>query len=185
MADHHSLDQTLTAIGAERSAAETHGMLAGMLCGPEPGDQARWVAEVLSGTKPRGETARECLAALASLHAELTRSLDDDTMGLVPLLPADEAPMAERAAELGRWCDGFLLGLGLGGLTDRRRLDRESQEILNDFAQIARVDPEDGGGEEHEQAYTELVEYVRVGALLIREHMTPSKPRGGNTAGRG
>lgn len=171
--DHDTLEEALAAVGAERSAAEAHGMLAGMLCGPVPGDQARWVAEVLAGSKPRGEAARECLAALAALHAELKRSLDNEDVGLTPLLPGDDWPIAGRAAELGRWCDGFLLGLGLGGLTDSQALEGEAREILNDFAEIARVDPEGGSDEEHEQAYVELVEYARVGALLIREHVAP------------
>ncbi len=173
---HDTLEDVLAAVGAERTAAEAHGMLAGMLCGPAPGDQAHWVAEVLAGSAPRGETARECLAALAALHAALTRSLVDEDVGLTPLLPGDDQPIAARAAGLGRWCDGFLLGVGLGGLTESQKLEGEAREILNDFAEIARVDPEAGSGEEHEHAYVELVEYVRVGALLIREHVAPPAP---------
>ena len=49
-------------------------------------------------------------------------------------------------------------------------------ELLDDLAEIARVDFEVGEPDEEEQAaFAEVVEYVRVGVLLINEELQPSK----------
>jgi len=45
------------------------------------------------------------------------------------------------------------------------------REYLADMAEISRVAAEPDDEEADEDAYTELVEYIRVGVLLCREHM--------------
>lgn len=171
-----ALATALADVGAETGAAEAHGMLCGMLSTPGDTEQARWIAEVLANTEPKGEPARDCLQLLSSLFESARGAFGDDAMSFTPLLPDDDTPLSERAAALGSWCEGYLFGLGLGGLSSREELPREAGEVVNDFSEIARVDPETDTGDEGEEAYTELVEYVRTGAMLVREHLTaPSR----------
>ena len=50
-------------------------------------------------------------------------------------------------------------------------------ELLDDLGQIARVDFElDDPNEEDQVAFEELVEYIRVGTLLIHEELQPAVP---------
>jgi len=50
------------------------------------------------------------------------------------------------------------------------------REILRDLAEISKVEFDvEGAGEAEEGAYAEIVEYVRVGVLLINEEMHPVK----------
>ena len=182
---YNRLSAALAEVGAETSAAEAQGMLCGMLSTPAEVDQARWIAEVLANTEPKGEPARTCLELLTELYDSTRRGFGDDDMSFTPLLPDDEAALAERAGALGAWCEGYIFGLGLGGLSSRSELPREAGEVVNDFSEIARVDTESDMGDEGEAAYTELVEYVRTGALLVREGLVaPSRaaPAGGTVS---
>lgn len=177
-ADYDDLGELLRGVGAERSVAEVHGMLCGALGGPKPATQPTWMAEVLAGTHPRGEAARDCLDRLARLYEDAERSLADGEFRFAPLLPADEETLAARASALGEWCEGFLLGLSLGGLDERSSLSGDERELITDLAEIARIDPDAGDGEEDEQAYAELVEYVRVAVLTVS-----GGPDGGDPGG--
>ena len=78
---------------------------------------------------------------------------------------------------LGEWCQGFLIGLSLGGVEDFQALPDDAKEIARDLVEIARAGTsyELSGLEDDEEAFVELVEFIRVGALLINEELHPNK----------
>ncbi len=172
---YHELDDALAAVEAETTAAEAHGILCGMLSGPGDAQQTRWIAQVLEDAHARGDAAKACLTLLTQLFTDTTEAMDDDDLRFEPLLPGEDAPIGERAAALGRWCEGYLLGIALGGISEAGDRPKEMDEVLSDFAEIARVEDDPEADEETEAAYAELVEYVRMGALLVQEHA--SAPR--------
>ena len=91
------------------------------------------------------------------------------------LLPADDEPLQRRVLALAQWCQGFYLGLGVSGINQLEKLPEDSREVVSDMTEIARMENYDEQpGEEDEGAYAELVEYLRVGVLLIFEEL--SKP---------
>lgn len=168
----------LAGVEAEVSAAEAQGMLCGLFCSPDTPEAAPWIAQVLDGLSPKGEAAREVLEALSALYQDTRDRLENDSLEFEPLLPDDEAPIAERAAALGQWCEGFLFGLGIAGSHDPAKLPREANEVINDLTEIARIDHDAEVDEDSEIAYTELVEYLRAATLLVREHTAlPSSAR--------
>ncbi|NJM11108.1 MAG: UPF0149 family protein [Synechococcaceae cyanobacterium SM1_2_3] len=62
----------------------------------------------------------------------------------------------------------MLYGLGLGRAEQYGALSEESREFLRDATEIAQVGFDtDDSGEADETAYAEVVEYLRVGLLLI------------------
>ncbi|MBK1727494.1 UPF0149 family protein [Halorhodospira neutriphila] len=164
--------EALEAVGAHTGAAEAHGMLTGMLTGASDTSQARWIAEVLADTEPRGEAARACLETLALLYDETAAALADEELTFEPLLPTEEAALPERARALAGWCGGFLFGIGYTEPGEDASLPSQVREALTDLAEIARVAAEPEEGEEDEEAYAELLEYVRVAVLLCREHLS-------------
>jgi len=80
-----------------------------------------------------------------------------------------------------QWCDGFLFGLGAGEIKDFAQLPDDVNEISHDLAEISRAYHEDESTEADELAYAELIEYVRVGVLVIYEALRLTREsRAGN-----
>ena len=77
---------------------------------------------------------------------------------------------------MARWCEGFLHGLVSSRHGDalRDRLAREPlADIIRDMLQITRAEVGDDSDEEtNENAYVELVEYLRVAAQLAYEELS-------------
>lgn len=165
------LDQALAALATSTGAAAAHGQLCGMLTASETTERARWIAAVLEDTAPRGGAAKACLELLSRLYDETREALADPELGWRMLLPGDAEPLAVRTVALGAWSEGYLLGLAVGGLTREVDLPDDAQELLRDLAEIAQVETDPEDDEDNEQAYEELVEHVRIGTLLIREHV--------------
>lgn len=174
--DHERLERALRRADALTGAAEAQGALCGLLCAQGRADREAWQAQVI-GERPDGDIlAREAEDLLGALYEETVRQLNDGAMAFHLLLPDDEQPLGRRAEALGRWCQGFLFGLGLGGVREEKELPADVREILRDLAEISKVEFDvTDAGEEEERAYAEIVEYVRVGVLLINEEMHPVK----------
>lgn len=178
-ASYDDLQQALEAINASTHPAEAHGVLCGMSALPEGADKARWIAQVLSGTQPSGDTAKRILALLAGLYDEVQSQLDDKDLAFDLLLPPDEEALEVRADALSHWCQGFFYGLGIAGLPELSQLPQDVREVLTDLGEISRVELDPESSEDNESAYAELVEYVRVAALLVRDNLHPLKPDAG------
>ncbi|MDX1605521.1 MAG: UPF0149 family protein [Candidatus Competibacterales bacterium] len=150
------------------SPAEAHGLLCGLLCGNPVLTAEDW----LSAAARETDRASTLTAELGLLYESTVIQLDGPDFDLQLLLPDDEQPLDRRADALGYWCQGFLAGLGLGGVTDHDGLSDDVREFLSDAAEIARIsfDAHEPDSDD-EFAFTELVEYVRIGALLVRESL--------------
>lgn len=147
--------------------AELHGLLCGLLCvDPELNDE-RWLT-VLDADAAEVRDPH----ILARLRRATAAQLGSDDFDFALLLPDDDMNLSVRAAALGFWCQGLLAGLGLGGLPETSALSADSREFLDDVSQIARVGLDgDCPDDEDEQAYTEIVEYLRVGLLLTAQEL--------------
>jgi len=151
--------------------AESHGLLCGLVCresSQNPGDFLQQLAAMRLVVDPD-----EALnAVLTEAWRSTVAQFDDEEMGFVLWLPDDDEPLEERTVALARWCSGFLAGLGSAGQLDA--LSSEAREAIGDLQEIARAelatpDAEGPPDNEDESAYAEIVEYVRVVALVLRE----------------
>jgi len=170
------VETALQRVGAEMSAAECHGILAGWLCAGRTLSREDWLKHVVEEAASGDVLAGEAKDTLDALRKAMMIQLNDSMLDFHPLLPSDEEPLAERVEALGEWCQGFLLGMSLGGLKDIAKLPGESGEAVQDLVQMARAGSYDiEGGEEDEQAYADLVEYVRTAVLMINEELNPTQ----------
>ncbi len=175
------LEDTLAAAGSPTEAAEAHGSLCGALCAQAPLRFETWVEELLPDTDggvpvDGGEDtdAGRHLTVLRSVFSQTSEELGGDSMQFAPLLPDDDEPLHGRTSALAHWCEGFLYGLGASGLTSLEALPGEVGEIVRDMTEISRASTEsDEVTETDEQAYAELVEYIRVGVQLIYDELEP------------
>ncbi len=164
-------EDVLAAAGSLADAAEAHGSLCGALCSMSPYKMQDWVNEIL----PDGASlSEESSAMLERVFAATATSFGEQGMEFEPLLPDDEEPLNGRANALALWCSGFLYGLGTGHISDLDALKGDVGEIVRDFTEISRATGDDADADEsNEQAYAELVEFIRVGAQVVFEELLP------------
>ena len=84
-------------------------------------------------------------------------------------------PLHERSDALSDWCTGFLFGLGLAGKDVTEVLSDDAREVVADLTEFTRLDTEEESGEGAEKAFAEIVEYLRVGVLLIYEELARAR----------
>lgn len=172
--NYDELETVLAAADSETDAAECHGVICGMICAAGTADVAKVLAHLLGEGNTLSAAARECHASLEQVYTESLLHLNDGDLELRLMLPEDDAPLIDRATELVRWCQGFLFGMGMGGLQEQAGLPEPVDEIIRDFYEIAstRYDCE-VPDEVDESAYAEIVEYVRMSTLLVHEELQP------------
>ncbi len=151
--------------------AECHGVLCGLVCrksGGTPSEFLNYLKEIHLLVNPGTALA----AALSDAFDKTAQQLVDEDMGFELWLPDDDESLEDRTVALAQWCSGFLAGLASDGPFEV--LSEEAGEAIDDLQQIARAElivPEGAGpdSEEDEVAFTEIVEYVRVVTLMMRE----------------
>lgn len=157
-------------------------MLCGLLCARADADPGTWLMQTLGeqtlGEQTLGEVrtgdllAEECRQQLLLVYRETAQQLAGESYDLRLLLPDDDEPLALRSEALGEWCQGFLFGLAVSEEQVWDKLSPEAAEVGYDLTEIAGVvGPEGEDLEADETAYAELVEYVRMGAMLIYEEL--------------
>ncbi|TXH04971.1 MAG: UPF0149 family protein [Nevskiaceae bacterium] len=167
------LHTLLASAGYDDDAAGYHGALCGALCVEKARDvdlihllDAGGDQPIQPDTQLRGELSR--------LREQTLLSLQDEQGGFAPLLPEDDAALTARVGALVAWCEGFLFGLSSRPQLDLKGCSEEAREIIEDFAQFTRASiGGDDDTELEENAYAELVEYIRVGAQLIYMELRP------------
>src|SRR5688572_10943152 len=164
------LQRVLVQAHALTDAAEAHGTLVGSLCASRC-TLSDWLAEILPDGRAEGLAAADLRAVFDSTAGALV----EGTLSFQPLLPPDDAPIGARTSALGEWCQGFLYGLGAGvAVPDAASLQGEAAEVLRDMTEITHVDVDPADDpESNEEAYAELVEFVRVGVQLLYDHLQP------------
>jgi uncharacterized protein YgfB (UPF0149 family) len=164
-------EDVLATAGSLADAAEAHGSLCGALCSMSPYKMQDWINEIL----PDGAAlSDESTAMIERVFTATATSFGEQGMEFAPLLPDDEAPLNGRANALALWCTGFLYGLGTGHISDLEALNGDVGEIVRDFTEISRASGDDADADEsNEQAYAELVEFIRVAAQVVFEELLP------------
>jgi uncharacterized protein len=152
-------------------AAEAHGCLCGALCTTAHYPIERWLEEVVPEDDVSASQDVDA-PAVRLLFSDTLDSLRGDEMDFELLLPDDDRPLEQRAAALSQWCQGFLYGFGTGAPVKADELPANVDEVLRDLTHIGRASVDAGEqGEAEEEAYTQIVEYVRVGVQLIHDEL--------------
>jgi uncharacterized protein YgfB (UPF0149 family) len=163
--------------------AETHGVACGLLVRQGDANLDNYL-----GLLALLEIIPEPGPALTSIFEELLNAtrdqLADDAFRLDLWLPEDEESLEDRTQALAQWCNGFLASMGAGDDPRIDTLSGEAAEALADIQEIALAElggeqGDDEVSEEEETAYAEIVEYVRIAALILREELRG--PRDGDS----
>lgn len=167
LGDYDSVQNLLESRSAELGAAEAHGLATGMLCANPNSTTLDWLEIVLEQRPDPIEAQSEPLVTLNELFLATAELMHSDQFGFDLFMPDDDAPLDQQASALGEWCQGFLFGLGCSGVTDTKQWPQDSQSILQDLTEIAKLDPSTDASEDEAVALTELREYIRVAVQVI------------------
>jgi uncharacterized protein YgfB (UPF0149 family) len=158
--------RALAARGSSVHPSEAHGCLCGALCARRDYSTAELLEEVVPDDGDRSDDP-----VLAALLVESAGALAQPDLEFQPLLPED-VEIETRVEALASWCQGFLYGFGSAGTTGRGALPGDVDEVLADVARIAQAGaPGTDPLEEEENAYAELVEFLRAGVQLVYEDL--------------
>jgi yecA family protein len=185
--EYAELDDALRHCGANWNAALTHGFLCSRLALSGADAASEWLALVLEGSDPEGASRGACEERLRGLFHATRKVLAERQSEFMPLLPDDTSPASVRAKALADWCEGYLHGLVAArhGEQVKSKLASEPvSDIIRDLLEITRatVDGE-ARDESNEEAYAELVEYIRVAAQLVYEELAEFRSPPGSAAG--
>jgi uncharacterized protein YgfB (UPF0149 family) len=179
------ISKVLQELNSSVPAAESHGCLCGALCATLDYPMARWFEEIIPESPAAEEEAPQDVPQEADaqreplqiLFSDTLNSLRGDQMDFEPLLPDDDVSLNQRAHALSQWCQGFLYGFGTGQRQGEAELPANVDEILKDFTHIGRASVElEEESESEEEAYSEVVEYVRAAVQLIHDELIPTNP---------
>ena len=150
------------------SPSELHGMLCGLLARPEEIDEHDWLEGAATFLEQSSFDSEEVKTLLLEMFATTRQQLTATGFELLMILPDDDEGISDRAENLGRWCLGFVTGLGAA----RIKLTEEGKETLDDVEKIAQIDEQSlEECEEHEQDLMQLAEYVRMAALMLHSEL--------------
>jgi uncharacterized protein YgfB (UPF0149 family) len=168
------LQAALQDADADSGAVESHGVICGIICAAGTSDPALWLDHLLGAGNTASAMAQSARLLLTELYSESLLHFNDGDLGLVLLLPGDDAPLSLRSQALGEWCQGFLYGLALGGVREDGVKKGDVGEIMHDLYEISNTRFEhELTDEDEESAYAEIVEYVRMSVLLCHEELRP------------
>lgn len=169
------LDMSLHRAQVETEPAELHGVMCATICVPPGSDASSWMDEEIFSNL--GESAaltqsREMVQQLWQITHEQITGPDCD---LALLLPDEDTSLADRSEAFAAWCEGFLYGMGLHGQARLKGLSADSRELMTDMSEFTRLDIEEEDSEDGEAALQELVEYVRVGVLMVYQDLAENE----------
>ena len=168
---YEQINEALKRLQAGMDAAESHGVLSGLLAAGDESAQTHWLAHCAPEVEPGDLLAEEALDRMKDLFSETGAQMKSPDFGFRLLLPEDETPLPERLQALAHWCQGFLMGISLAGIADTGKLPGELPGFVSDLLEFTHLGEFETGDASDEQSWSELNEYVRMGVLLFHEEI--------------
>lgn len=149
------------------SAAELHGLIAGMLSAGIPADSAT-ILPVLADFLNDGQALNQHLKVMIEqLIAETARQLADEDYSMQLLLPSDDDALPERLEALVEWAQAYLVGFAIQQ-TDLSLVAPDVREAIEQLSEVTRIDiytEDDASEAENEESYYLVLEHVRLMVL--------------------
>ncbi len=171
--DYETFTALLNAQNIVVDAAEIQGILCGMLAGGMNLDDQGWVDALQDVVHQGDKFSATAYDAIVAMFNKICQELIEADFALQMCLPEDDSSINVRGAALVTWVQGFLLGFGLHQ-NDLSKCSAEAKEALEDLTEISRLDEAMDESEETEQAFFEVIEYVRISAMLCFNEMGKS-----------
>lgn len=177
--DHEQLNTILNEHDFTATASEMHGLLTGLIAGgmfKESNDYLHHMAELFNN----GLTVKGSLKSAAQeLVSEIFDQFESEDMSFELLLLDEDETLSDQAVELLNWVQYFLVGFGFNQ-RDLKTASNELREIIEDFTNITRMDTELDDSNETQADFYEIIEFIRVSAILCHQEYGKQVNKGNN-----
>jgi uncharacterized protein YgfB (UPF0149 family) len=163
-ADFADMFVELRALG---TPSELHGLMCGQLATGVRFASDDWLAMAVAHLGVQEIEDDDDKAELVGLYELALSQLGDGGFTFTLLLPDDDQELVFIAESLGSWCSGFLGGFGLAFDRKTQKLTQDTTEAMDNLSQIALISLQDEDYPQADQSLMELVEYVRMAALMV------------------
>lgn len=150
------------------STAEIHGLVTGVVSAGVCANGLSWIDSILGALAPHPAAKANNRRVLLSLYHLISEQLSGMGLQFQLLLPEESEGLIARAQSLTDWCAGFLKGLNFAGLRHYDDCSQETAEALYHCVEISKLDYDSiDCSESDELAFNQVVEYVRLTAILV------------------
>ena len=177
----------LQQIGMNSSVAEAHGLFSGIIC-VDPNKQKKyfWFELLDLAIDEQNVLSREARDEVDLYYQTIEQALNSDELDF-QLAIDEEDSLMDRIEDLSIWVQSFLYGLGLNQQSLSVQGSEDVKDFIKDLIEISHAEDydlssEDQGEEDNEKSLFELIEYVRMGVLLVYQEfcVNPDLPVNGN-----
>ncbi|MEC9375712.1 MAG: UPF0149 family protein [Pseudomonadota bacterium] len=171
-AESHPLREVLNIANITLALPEVHGSCCGWVCLGGAKSIKYWATELIGIVDKNDTLALDQEKKLHEFSAENLLKLEKGDLDFNLLLPSDDCSLDERTTALAEWCQGFIDGIALGSKANSNLSKKlfdlgVMREILEDFSEITLAVVGADEEEVTEDAYAEIVEYVRISVQLV------------------
>jgi len=151
--------------------AENHGLLCGLLSAWPNLELGQYKTACQARELP-AEFDDESSAVMQALLESSRAQLHDPDLAVGLWLPDDDEPLPVRTAALAAWCSGYLTGLTEACGPRLLQVSDDVTEVVTDLGEISQaIASADSEEDIEENAFAEIVEFVRVAILLVQEEL--------------
>lgn len=170
--NYNQLSTALSKTKPMMNPSQAHGLIVAFICA-NPANESGW-ENLITGDK-KSQTVDTLLHEVYRASAHQLKELSFEFQ---LILPADQAALESRAEALTLWCQGFLSGLKMCNIPLESEEKNEVSEAIKDLIEVAKMKYEDVvESKEDEEAFVELVEYIRMAIILIYEEWNSEEPK--------
>jgi len=163
-------------VGMSSSIAEAHGLFSGLIClenskkqESEDKKTPSWLKTLDLDYDDNNLLVKEAIEVVDAFYQSIKTSLTSTDIEF-QLAIFENDTIEQRLADFSIWVQSFLYTLGLNKNFNLQDCSEQTQEIINDLVKISHAeDYELSAEEEDEQSLFELIEYVRIGTIIISD----------------
>lgn len=168
--DYELIQEVLSNIGSELSPEEVHGYLTAGFVTDQLENKKTWLDSLIDNHALSADEQKAATAPLTQLFDYTQATLASPMYEFKLLIPDDEEKLSFRCECLARWCQDFLTGLHLSGVTvDPQGKDDLSnalklvQEVALSLSQSEQL----SSSEDDEFAFSDMLEHLRMTIIFI------------------
>lgn len=166
---YQDLAELFVKLGSTLSPSYLHGSISGVLAAGKRMAQEDWLDWALDQMAPREEVEETHVTILQGLYFKTLSEFEDEGLAFELIQPDEDTPMIDRLQALSDWAGSFLGAFGATGVVqEMSELPATLQEILEDLAEIAKVDAASAEDmDDAEQDMLAVAEHVRISAITV------------------